>query len=236
MLSKVIIALLAVALVLGFIFKDKLPVNTSTTPSSSGEKSESQKAQVKSMTFDEVLALGGTCFNSPFIDKTKDVEGSKEGEARVKAPDKDEYDINRIAIGKDEETLTSIWEFVGQIDSTWLNNHNISVQTYYELPRSHGYRVEVRKEAHGVDWYGQAVHSKDGKTEEFDPMVRMHSKAIQFSIPLKYVSDNGVVDGITFVGLFYEKPTSTMYTDDLPVPREKINREGGFTSWFCSKL
>ncbi len=235
MLPKLIIAVIVIGLGLGFVFKDKLPTSSGSPSGQSGQSQQSApKAQVKSMTFDEVLALGGTCFNSPFIDKTKDVQGSKEGEARVEAPDKDEFDINRIAIGKDGDSLMSMWEFVGQIDNTWLNNHNISVQTYYELPMNHEYRVEVRKEAHGADWYGEAVDSKDGKTEKFDPQVRMHNKAIQFAIPLKYVSNEGIVDGLMFAGLFYEKPTSTMYTDDLPVPREKRNPKGGLTSWFCA--
>lgn len=234
MLPKLLIAV-TVIVVAALVFKDKLPASIQTNIQTA-QQATNQKASVKAMSFDDVLALGGTCFKSPFIDQTKDVLASTEGGARVKAEDKDEYDINRIAIGVEGDSLISMWEFVGQIDNTWLNNHNISVQTYYELPKSHGYRVEVRKEARSAVWYGEAVPSNGGETEGFDPMVQMMSKSILFSIPLKYVSDKGVVDGLTFVGLFYEKPTSTMYTDDLPVPRAKANPKGGFTSWFCAYL
>lgn len=231
MLPKIAIVGLVIAVAI-FVFKDKLPINQAGSPSDS----KTQSQQPKNMTFDEVLALGGTCFtNQPFIDETKDVEASVDGEGKTKAPDKDEYDINRITVGRDGDSLISMWEFVGEIGHTWLNDHNININTYHDSGKEDDDRFQVSKDAHSEEWTGTLIPGNySEKTTSFEPQVKLHSNAIQFSIPWNLISQDDKVDNLAFMANFYQKPTKTMYSDTVWPP---VNQRvaGHFTSFYCPK-
>lgn len=227
MLPKIVIVIL-ILFVTVFVFKDKLPINQSST-----NKPDIKTQESKNMTFDDVLSLGGTCFNLPFIDETKDVEAAVDGESRTKALDKDEYDINRISIGKDGDSFISMWEFVGEIGATWNDDHNIMIQTYHDTDKQEDDRFDVIKEAYSKEWRGRLV-SGDGKISDFDPLVKLNSKTIQFTIPYSLISQNGIVDGLAFVANFYNKPIKTTYSDTVWPPVNK-RVKGHFTSFYCDR-
>lgn len=226
MLLKAIIVL---ALVAGafFLLKDRLP---SGSPSSNSVGSE-QKQQVKSMTFDEVLALGGTCFNSALVDETGNVEGFSNG-PRFKAPEKKEFDTTRIALSRDGNSLMQWWEFAGTTDS-WLTDHNIRLHTYHSVGKGDDDRFDVEKHAHDSHWTGKLV--RGAESTSFDPKVRVHPNGVQFIIPWDLISTNNIVDILAFGSDFYHKPTSTMYDQQIWPPKNKRSTSGHFTSWFCSQ-
>lgn len=230
MLPKLAIVFIIGALAF-FIFRDKLLSSTSQ-PGKPAEQSSAKTA--KSMTFDDVLALGGTCFKNAFIDEVKDVEAAPDGESTTKGLDKDEYDINRIAVGRDGESLISIWEFVGEIGSTWSDEHNIAIRTYHDAGKSDDDRFEVVKEAKSKTWTGSLISGEDGKRTDFNPQVMLGEKNIQFSIPFNLISQNGKVDGLAFVGSFYFKPKKITYSDTLWPPQDK-RVPGHYTTHYCPK-
>ena len=230
MTIKVVIILIVV-LVLGFfLFKDKIPVGSS--PSGQKSPESAQKSEVKSMTMEEVSALGGTCFKSAFEDEVEDVEVSVEGEPRRKTPEKTEYDIRRITIGRDGDSLMERWEFVGDIKK-WLGDHNVRIITYRGMDKGDDDRFDVEKNAHDSHWTGQLV--RGAETTSFDPQVRVHSDGIQFVIPWALIARSDVVDVLAFTSDFYHKPSSEMYFDMLWPPKNKRSTQGHFTSFFCDK-
>lgn len=225
------IIILIVVLGLGFfLFKDKIP--TGSSPSVQQSSESTQRSEAKSMTFDEILTLGGTCFKSAFEDEVEDVEASTEGNPRIKTPEKTEYDIQRIALGRDGDSLMEKWQFVGDIKK-WLGDHNVRIITYRGMDKGDDDRFDVEKQAHDSHWTGKLI--RGAESTSFDPQVRVDGNSVQFVIPWNLIARDDVVDVLAFNADFYHKPSSTMFFDMLWPPKNKRNTQGHFTSFFCDK-
>ncbi|MBI3290407.1 hypothetical protein HYZ78_03365 [Candidatus Microgenomates bacterium] len=206
MLPKLIIIVIVLAGTF-LLFKGSLSApNFSTTPTTNQQSAPA-------MTADEVLALGGTCFEKGFIDETGDILAAPDGQSQKPAsPQKSEFDVVRIVVGAQGNMLVSVWEFAGNITEEQLGHLNIDLQTFH----NRNDRSQVSKAAKDTNWTG-SYRPNQGDITEFNPQVRFSGNSIQFSIPLEYIATNGVVDSINFEAHFYDKNTNTMFVDNISV-------------------
>lgn len=235
-----IIGVVAIAAVALFFFSKGTPAPAPTSDKLQAAKEESQAA----LDYQDVLKLGGTCFTKTFEDEAGDVEGKKDGSSEtIKAPDKKEYDIERVVVGKEASNLVVQWDFKGDITAD--DHHNLRYWIGHDGGNPKGNdKLELAWEAKDNKWTASYTAAdgwdsaksdfREGGHKTFDPMVELSGNSLRYKIPLDLISKDGQVDGLSFAALMIEKLSQTTYSDVI-WPAKETARAGHYTSFYCPK-
>lgn len=213
----VLITVLILAIAVYWLLKNNRPTTTPT-------ESTPAKQVAAPLKYEDILAMGGVCFNKPITDEVGDVEGQGENSP---------YDIEKVSLGRQGENLVVQWDLAGAVPAD--SRHNLRFWIGHDVGAADDDKIEIAWAAKDQVWT-TSLTSGDGKdTKNFDPQASTFGNSIRYQIPLNLIENNGQIDGLSFTLFSFNKETSASYNDTIWPPKEK-QVAGQYTAFYCSQL